>query len=151
MASKTKAEVKKRLLQAIKEIGESPSLSTRKACKQNGITKTTLMEWIDKDADIADQYASAKRRQAELMADEILEIADDDSQDELFIETEDGSGKSAKRIQNHEFIARSRLKVDTRKWLMSTLLPKQYGDKLGVEHSCGMDLTVNVIDRFDGK
>jgi len=36
---------------------------------------------------------------------------------------------------NPEVIGRSRLRVDTRKWYLSKVLPKIYGDKLQTEHS----------------
>lgn len=59
------------------------------------------------------------------MAEDILEIADNSSQDE--IETPDG-----RIVVNNEFIQRSRLRVDTRKWLMAKMKPKVYGDKYDV-------------------
>ncbi len=59
----------------------------------------------------------------EALAEEILEIADDGSNDTY--ETEDGHEKV-----NTDVINRSRLRVDTRKWLMSKLAPKKYGDKV---------------------
>lgn len=55
----------------------------------------------------------------EAMAEEILEISDNTENDR----TELG-------LVNHENINRSRLKVDTRKWLMSKLAPKRYGEKV---------------------
>jgi len=67
---------------------------------------------------------------AEHFAEEILEIADDGSND--WIERELESGHVVK-VADHKHIARSRLRVDTRKWLMSKLLPKKYGDRLGVD------------------
>ena len=65
-------------------------------------------------------------RQADLLAEECLDISDDVSQD--YIEGEDGNTKC-----NTEFVNRSRLRIDTRKWLASKLLPKQYGDQKQVE------------------
>ncbi len=73
--------------------------------------------------DFMDQYARAREAQAEVRADEIVDIADDESGD--FTTDEDG-----KRVVNHEHIQRSRLRVDARKWVASKLLPKRYGDKL---------------------
>jgi hypothetical protein len=77
------------------------------------------------------------------MVEEILEIADDASRDT--IQTEHGQ-----RADN-EWIARSRLRVDARKWLMARLAPKKYGDKMLKEHT-GADggpvlssLTVNFV------
>ena len=68
------------------------------------------------------QYATARRIGYEQMAEDVIEIADDSSQD--VIDTDSGSR------MNTEYVARSRLRVDTRKWLLSKVLPKLYGDKL---------------------
>ena len=127
--------------------GVAKGKSLRKVCKEAGIETTTFLDWVRKDDSFALQYARAKEIAAELMADEILEIADDTSQDELFVEQEDASGKSAKRVQNSEFINRSRLRVDSRKWLLSKLLPKKYGDKLELSGDKDSPLTV-VVRRF---
>jgi len=127
--------------------GVAKGESLRKVCKRAGIETTTFLDWVRKDDSFALQYARAKEIAAELMADEILEIADDTSQDELFVDQEDASGKSAKRVQNSEFINRSRLRVDSRKWLLSKLLPKKYGDKLELSGDKDSPLTV-VVRRF---
>jgi hypothetical protein len=63
------------------------------------------------------------------MADEILDIADDGSNDYMAITRKDES--EAWQL-NGEHIQRSRLRVDTRKWLMAKMKPKVYGDKLDV-------------------
>jgi hypothetical protein len=75
------------------------------------------------------QYARAREIGYQSMADEIIEISDDDANDAI-VDPETGSSR-----QNSEFIARSRLRVDTRKWLLSKALPKIYGDKLTTEHT----------------
>jgi terminase small subunit-like protein len=95
----------------------------RKICRLNpGFPSHTVVhEWrLDYPA-FADQYATAKRNQAELLAEEIMDISNDDSQDLMHTET----GTKF----NSEFVARSRLKVDSRKWIACKLLPKIYGDK----------------------
>ena len=79
-----------------------------------------MFTWWKNNQECSDQYAHAKRCQIETFIDEILEIADDSSQDVLV--NEQGSISC-----NHEFIARSRLRIDTRKWLASKLVPKVYG------------------------
>ncbi len=73
--------------------------------------------------------------QADHFADEILEIADETGADL----TTDDKGKVT---VEHEVVARSRLRVDARKWLMARLAPKKYGDKL--QHTG--DLTVRYED-----
>lgn len=57
------------------------------------------------------------------MAEEMLEIADDGRNDTY--KDEDG-----REIANQDVIARSRLRVDARKWLMARMAPKKYGDKI---------------------
>ncbi len=69
---------------------------------------------------------SQNRSLAMRWADEALEIADDGSNDWMKRQGEDGE---VHVIYDHEHIQRSRLRVDTRKWLLSKVLPKVYGDK----------------------
>ncbi len=38
--------------------------------------------------------------------------------------------KDGKKTLDHEHVQRSRLRVDTRKWLMARMAPKKYGDKM---------------------
>lgn len=73
----------------------------------------TIMGWLCRYSEFQEQYARAKQLQAELMAEEILELADDPN-------TESGQ------------VQRSKLQVETRKWLMSKLLPRKYGDRIDV-------------------
>jgi hypothetical protein len=65
------------------------------------------------------------RLRAERMAEEILDIADDGSND--WIEREQ-DGRTV-IVADHEHIQRSKLRVDARKWLMAKMLPKKYGDR----------------------
>jgi hypothetical protein len=60
------------------------------------------------------------------LADEIIDIADDGSND--WMERELESGKTIE-VLNAEHVARSRLRVDARKWVAAKLKPKKYGDK----------------------
>jgi hypothetical protein len=84
--------------------------------------KITINRWRYRVPDFRHQYAMAKIEQADILAEECLEIADDDSGDTKL--SPDGF-----ELCNTEFIARARLRVDTRKWLASKLLPKQYGQQ----------------------
>jgi hypothetical protein len=99
-------------------------MGTRKLCQKydDMPDDTCIYEWRHKYVEFAHKYAQAKMQQAEIMAEEILDIADDDSQDVRH-------DKDGNEICNSEFVARSRLRVDTRKWLASKLAPKIYGDK----------------------
>lgn len=90
------------------------------------------------DAEFRDQYALAREAQLQRWEDELVEIADDGRNDVLV----DDEGNE--RV-NHEHINRSRLRVDTRKWLMSKRAPKKYGEKLEHSGPDGGALTVQIV------
>lgn len=89
----------------------------------------TIMAWLDgsKPA-FSEQYARAREAQADKLAEEALQIADDGRSD-TYLDAE-GNEKT-----DNEAIQRSRLRVDTRKWLASKMAPKKYGDKIQAEHT----------------
>lgn len=92
--------------------------------------KSTVMRWLSKHEEFRDQYAHAREAQADHWADEILEIADDGTNDWTERQNRDGS---TQEVIDSEHINRSRLRVDTRKWLMARMAPKKYGDKVTQE------------------
>lgn len=97
--------------------------SLRKAAGAFGLTHSTVLEWNATNEAFADQYARARAAGYALLADELVEIADDGENDTYT--DDEGRVKT-----NQDVIARSRLRVDTRKWMLSKMLPKVYGDKL---------------------
>lgn len=114
--------------------------SLRRICSDKDMPgKSTVMRWLaDKELlGFRDQYARARELQADYWAEEIIEIADDGTNDYVERENRDGSTTQAVDL---EHINRSRLRVDTRKWLMARLAPKKYGDRVTAEHS-GLDGT----------
>ena len=91
--------------------------------------QATIMAWLDgSHPDFSEQYARAREAQADKLAEETLLIADESSQD-TYVDA-DGNVKT-----NTEAIQRSKLRVDTRKWLASKMAPKKYGDKVTQEHT----------------
>ena len=89
---------------------------------------STVFKWLGEQKAFSEQYARAREAQMEVMAQEIVDIADDSSED---AQTDDNGNVR----QNSEFVQRSKLRVDTRKWLMSKLAPKKYGEKVDLNHS----------------
>jgi hypothetical protein len=89
---------------------------------------SSVFRWLADDDNTAfrQQYAHAREVQAESMFEEMLEIADDGSRDTYT--DENGNERT-----NQEVIGRSRLRVDARKWALSKMLPKKYGDKVQQE------------------
>ena len=70
-------------------------------------------------------YAAAREAQADYLAEELLEIADDATNDWMQRRREDGTIAT---VLNGEHVQRSRLRIDTRKFLLAKLQPKKYGD-----------------------
>lgn len=104
----------------------SQGKSLRKAAEAEGISASTVLDWTRKYPEFGEQYARARETGYQLLADELVEIADDGSSDSYT----DDEGRT--RV-DAEVVARSRLRLDTRKWLLSKMLPKVYGDKLQTE------------------
>lgn len=115
------------------ELGEKISAaimagySLRKICDGDDYPSVvTLFKWLSKDDHpFVNQYAHARRVQAEFLADQLIDLADDDSNDVT----------GELQMPNSVAVQRSRLRVDTRKWIASKLLPKKFGDKVEHEHS----------------
>ena len=69
---------------------------------------STFLEWVAKDEAIAEQYARALNVRQAILFDEVVDLADDSKGD----------------------VQRNRLQVDARKWALSKMNPKKYGDKI---------------------
>lgn len=103
--------------------------SMRTVCKPDDMpAMSTLFKWIREKPEFSQQYTKATEERTEAMAEDMLDIADDGSNDLMTIQ----KGKEEYTVENKEVTNRSRLRVDTRKWLMSKMKPKKYGDKLDV-------------------
>lgn len=112
--------------------------SLRGICRDDELPDAgTVFRWLscqdEAFATFREQYARAREIQADALVDEILEISDDGTNDWMERQDEDGEN-SGWRI-NGEHIQRSRLRVDSRKWFASKVLPKKYGDKVQQEIS----------------
>lgn len=126
------------------------STSLRTICKEDGMpTVVTVLGWLTKGDQTQDendpfrkflyQYIRARESQADFLAEEILEIADDGTNDYMTIV----KGDMEYNVENKEWTNRSKLRVDARKWIASKLKPKKYSDK--VDHNHAGAITVNQI------
>jgi hypothetical protein len=106
-------------------------LSLSKLCKMADMPNaSTVFKWIGENPEFSNKYTKATTERAELMFDDMLEIADN---------------------ENSEDTQRARLRVDTRKWALSKLMPKKYGDRQTVEHAGGISLTEMSEDELNRK
>ncbi len=98
-------------------------------------SKTSVMRWLEADESLRDQYARARLWQADDIAEEILEISDDATNDwmERRSEAEKGAGIETGWVLNGDHIQRDRLRVDSRKWFAGKISPKKYGEKVTQE------------------
>lgn len=83
----------------------------------------TVFKWMRDYNEFLKLYEKAKQEAADAMAEELLDIADNGTND--FYTDDNG----VERL-NSEHIQRSRLRIDTRKFLMAKMKPKRYGEKL---------------------
>lgn len=103
--------------------------STRKVCQADDMPCTaTIFKWMAEKPEFSEQYAKAKAQAAEALAEEIFDIADDNA----FDYTE---GKDGELRVNNDAIQRARLRVDVRKWYLSKIVPKKYGERQQIDQT----------------
>jgi hypothetical protein len=108
-------------MRAIDSIAHGKSLSQVLRDDQRDIDYNDFYRWIKKDPQRKQLFDEAQEMRTEFMAGEIIEIADAD--DSL------------------EDVQRSRLKIDTRKWLMGAHNRKKYGETKTVELGGSISIT----------
>ena len=98
-------------------------------CKEERFpSSVTVYAWLRKHPEFLSNYTRAREDQADTQADEIVAIDDDGTNDTY--KNEDGI-----ELVNHDVIARSRLRVEARKWVAAKLKPKKYGDRVDLTHA----------------
>lgn len=104
---------------------ESNSKGIKQICRENPDIPhpDTIFQWIAHNKVFSERYSEAKQKQVTSHIEETYEIADDISRD--FMEAHDGS----QRI-NTECVARSKIRIELRKWHAARLAPKVYGDRM---------------------
>ncbi len=90
----------------------------------------TVFRWLYKHPEFRNAYYAAQAARCELYALEALEIADDGSKDTTTRTTRSGEEYDA---PDHEWIARSKLRVDTRLRLIGKFAPSRFGEASKIE------------------
>ena len=90
--------------------------------------KTTVLRWLARNEDFRIQYARSKEESAEAVAEQYFDILD-----ELPPAKADGSLDSAA-------VMWAKNRADARKWYLSKIMPKKYGDRIQTEHSGSVNL-----------
>lgn len=112
-----------------------------KTCAKHEIDVATFFRWKRENQSFANLVSRAREDQMFLLVDEVLDIADDKSKDD--IETKDGVRP------NTEWIQRSKCKIDSRKWLATVFAPKDFAPKPNNE---GSENTLKIVveNNIDG-
>src|SRR5258706_15510763 len=76
-------------------------------------------------------YARAREERSDVLAREILEIADAPCADQVAVQ-------------------RARNRIDTRKWLAAKLAPRKYGDRVEHDHKGGLKFQPAVLVQIGG-
>lgn len=116
--------------------------SLRAVCRRPEMpAKSTVLRWLREKPELRDQYVLARDDLMEYWASDILEIADDGS-----LDTIPGLNKYGDEVMvpNHANVQRDRLRIDSRKWLLSRLNAKVYGDRVGLEVSGEVAVKVDI-------
>lgn len=127
--------------------GMRNGLSAFKACEAAGVPQSTFNLWLGMDAELAAEYARAREDLIERLANETMAIAD---QAFTEIEEQELNAKGEPVVVKRKVavdVQRAKLQVDTRKWLLSKLAPKKYGDKLELTGDPDRPLAIQKIER----
>ena len=105
--------------------------SLRRICRDDDMPAlATVFKWLKAHPAFVEQYATAREAQADALFEDVLEIADDATNDWM---ERNGEGAPGWQV-NGENIQRSRLRIDARKWMAGKLRPKVYGEKQIIAH-----------------
>jgi hypothetical protein len=130
-------EQREELFKTIFELIENGN-SLRKALIEVKLSSKTFYEWLDleENKDKVKQYARATELRAEALLDEAFDIVDSTEAD--VYKDDDGNVKI-----DGNTVQRARLQYDARKWLVSKLNPKKYGDR--TIHSGDEDMPIAIV------
>lgn len=112
--------------------------SLRKICERPGMpNQRTIFRWLNENDEFCQQYARARENQADFLLEEMLEISD---------------------LATPEDVSVAKLRVDARKWYITKVAPKKYGDKVTqeitgvngapIEQKISMDLSRLSVDEL---
>lgn len=118
------------------ELAEGKSMRT--VCKAEDMpAMSTVFLWLRTHEEFSEQYTRAKAEAADALVEEMLDIADDGTND--WMEVHDKEGNCVGYKVNGEHVQRSRLRVEARKWIAAKLKPKKYGEKIDIDHGVQKD------------
>jgi len=108
--------------------------SLRSICRDEAMPgRQTVVDWLARDHSFCERYDRARMVGLDEIADELIEIADGANGGE-----DDSAARASANVQQ------AKLRIDTRKWLLSKLAPQRFGDRIQHEHSGGVIVTTRI-------
>lgn len=121
----------------------SDGTSLRKVCEADDMPdRATVVDWDQKNPDFSRQYRKAREAMYDAWSDQIMTISDDTTRD--YVDEE------GQRL-NGEHVQRSKLRVDSRKWLLSKLVPHRYGESQTLKHVGSIDTSPQSVEELKAK
>jgi len=130
------------------ELIQTKGLSLLQAAKKVNHPPSSLLDHIDKDANLIERYTHATSIRAEILVDRMLKKAADTSRD--MYTDEKGNLKP-----NPVAVQRDRLLTDRMQWYIGTVAPKKYGNQVNInakiEHTqpLSIDQVNDILKQLD--
>lgn len=110
-------------------------------CKEPDMPSfVTFWNWCQRDPELQALYDRAMQAKLEGMSEELLTIGDDSTND--YVTRLNFKGAQEERVVDAEHINRSRLRIETRKWLLEKRFSRIYGDKMDLNVKGSLELSV---------
>ena len=104
----------------------------------------TVLGWRDSHPEFSERYTRARITGYLLLAEELIDISDTTEPGVIETDKVDKDGSPYTEVKRADMIEHRKLRIDTRKWMLSKMLPKVFGDKLNLEHSGTVTITERI-------
>jgi hypothetical protein len=116
--------------------------SLRSICRDDHVpAMSNVCNWLFTIPKFQEQYTRAREIQAEIQIDEIVDIADNSTNDWMERHGKDDIGWQ----ENGDSIRRSHLRIETRKWCAAKLRPKKYGDRVQTQGQTNVNIDLRGV------
>lgn len=100
--------------------------SVKEILEQDGYpVRSTFYSWLNKSPELVQRYKDATDVRADKIFDEMLEIADNKADDFYY-------DKNGDKQFSSNSVNRTRVQIDTRKWMLGKMTPTKYSDKIDI-------------------
>ena len=114
-------------------------VSLRQVAREIGVSHSTILLWALREPTFADQYARA----CEIRDEASMELIDDLRTEEPERVTIEGPKGAKQTSVDNSWVQWKRVQMDAIKWQLAKRRPKKYGDKLDLNHSGGVNVTLS--------